>query len=103
MSVSPVEMIGLVERTVRLALHVAQVDEMDARREFLRHRHQIVLRVRAERAGAQREPAGLRRHAANSLRTSSAVDITRGRPKIGKDGSSGWMREPRALLLGDRR
>ena len=29
--------------------------------------------------------------AANSLRTSSAVESTRGRPKIGKAGSSGWM------------
>ena len=53
------EMIGLEKRAVRLALDVAQVGEMDARAEFERHRDEIVLRVRAERAGAQRDPASL--------------------------------------------
>src|SRR5208282_3425933 len=52
------EMIGLGERSVRFALDVAQVDEMHARPELPRHGDEIVRRVRAERAGAERGAAG---------------------------------------------
>ena len=43
-------------------------------REFLRHGDEIVLRIRAEGAGAQRQPVGLGGTAANIARTSSAFD-----------------------------
>ena len=56
------EVVGLEERAVRLALDVAQMGEMDPRPEFARHGDEIVRRVRAERAGAERDAAGLRRH-----------------------------------------
>ena len=62
-----------------------------SRREALRHRRQVVLPARAVGAGAERQ----RRSTAIDRRpdgaASSAFDTTRGRPKIGKGGSSGWI------------
>ena len=53
------KMLVLIEGTGRrrgLARDVAQVDEMDARSEFPRHRRQVVVAPRPQRARAQRHP-----------------------------------------------
>ncbi len=95
------EVIGLEERAVRLALDVAQMDEMHAGPELARHGDKIVRRVRAERAGAERKPAGRRRHGGEEL---AHVVGGREHPRQAEDRKGRVVRmdgEPRPLLFRD--
>ena len=76
---------------------------MHARAELARHGDEIVLRVRAERAGAEGDAAGGRRDGGEELahvlggRHDPRQAEDRERRIVGMDG------EPRALLFGDFR
>ena len=96
------KVVGLVERAVRFALDVAQMDEVDARRKFARHGDEIIARVRAERARAEGEAAGLQRHGGEQF---SHILGGGEHPRQAKNREGrvvGMDREPRALLFRDR-
>ena len=94
-------MVGFEERAVGLAPDVAQMGEMNARAKLPRHRDDIVLSIRAERAGAERHPIGVGRNGRKQLakvirgRHHSRQAEERERRIVRMDG------EAHALLLGD--
>ena len=96
-------MLGFVERTVRLLRHVAQMGEVDVGRESFAIVDEVVLAAGAIGTGAERQAVGRRAARPRSApRASSARETTRGRPKIGNGGSSGWIaiRTPTSSAIG---
>ena len=83
-------MLGLVEGAVGLGGDVAQMGEVDVRRELARERWDVVVGAGTEKFAQKVNPLAELATAASSARRSSPVDTTRGSPNSGNGGSSGW-------------
>ena len=95
-----VEMLGLVERAVGLARGVAQMREMHAWAEALRHGHQVVLGIGAIGTGTERDTVGRAGHGVEEfLRIlRSGIDARQAEERKGR--IVGMDRQPDAHLFG---